>query len=153
MSACLLSNTAPVRFRTSKEIVRLIGEFESCSLPRTEWTHAAHLTIALWYHLTAPLDVTALVRAGIKRYNEAHGIMTTPTSGYHETMTLFWIAIVTKYLRELPDRDRSFVALANGLLEKYGDKDLPITYYSHERLFSREARASWLAPDLRSFNV
>jgi hypothetical protein len=29
------------------------------------------------------------------------------------------------------------------------DKDLPLQYYSRERLFSEAARASWLEPDLR----
>lgn len=152
MSACL-KTTAKARpaYRNTFEIVRLVGLFESGELPRAEWTHAAHLTVALWYHLNTPAsEVTDRVRAGIKRYNAAHGIVTTPTGGYHETMTLFWIAIVAKYLREVSGRGRSFVALANGLIERYGDKNLPFTYYTRERLFSPEARANWHKPDLRA---
>jgi hypothetical protein len=112
------------------------------------------LTVALWYHLTAPAgQVSVLIREGIKRFNAAHGIVTTPTGGYHETMTLFWIAIVAKYLRESPRRDLSFVTLANGLLEKYGDKNLPLTYYTRERLFSPEARSKWVRPDLGTLGI
>jgi len=157
MSACLTTTkaisyaTCGAAFHSTEEIARLIEAFESCTLSRAEWTHAAHLTVALWYHLTAPAaEVTALVSEGIKRYNAAHGIVTTPTGGYHETMTLFWIAIVAKYLRELARRDHSLIALANGLIERYGDKNLPFTYYTRERLFSLEARASWVGPDLRN---
>jgi hypothetical protein len=160
MSACFTTTTAisygncGAVFHSTEEIARLIEAFESCALSRAEWTHAAHLTVALWYHLTAPADeVTDRVRDGIKRFNAAHGIVTTPTGGYHETMTLFWIAIVAKYLRELPGRDHSFVALANGLIERYGDKSLPFTYYTRERLFSPEARARWITPDLKTLNT
>jgi hypothetical protein len=153
MSACLNPTWVAERaaYHSTTDIVRLVTAFESCELPRAEWTHAAHLTVALWYHLTVPSEeVIDRVREGIKRFNAAHGIATTPTCGYHETMTLFWIAIVAKYLRELRGLDYSFVALANGLIARYGDKNLPFTYYSRERLFSPEARARWCAPDLRS---
>lgn len=152
MSACLntLTTTTPT-YRTAFEIVRLVGEFEAGELPREKWTHAAHLTVALWYHLNTPAaEVTNRVRAGIKRYNAAHGIVTTPTGGYHETMTLFWIAIVAKHLRESSGREHSFVGLANSLIERYGDKNLPFIYYTRERLFSTAARAKWHAPDLKA---
>jgi hypothetical protein len=152
MSACLTTTTeAPVAYRTTLDIVRLVGDFESCALSRAEWTHAAHLTVALWYHLTTPpADVVDRIRFGIKRFNAAQGIVTTPTGGYHETMTLFWIALVAKYLRELPGRDYSFVGLANGLIARYGDKGLPLTYYTRERLFSPKARSTWVTPDRRT---
>jgi hypothetical protein len=155
MSACLNTTTAAApAYRNTFEIARLVEDFEAGELPRSAWTHAAHLTVALWYHLTAPVDeVTDRVRDGIKRYNAAHGIVTTPTGGYHETMTLFWIAIVAKYLRELPGRDHSFLALANGLIDRYGDKTLPFNYYTRERLFSPEARAGWVTPDLKNLRT
>ena len=43
---------------------------------------------------------------------------------------------------ELSDVLREHPALA--------DKDLPLQYYSRERLFSDEARAAWVEPDLRA---
>ena len=82
---------APVEgFRTADEIKALVRAFEDTSLPRAEWTHRAHLTVALWY-LTrhSGREATARIRTGIKRYNAAKGVLTTPTGGYHETLTLF----------------------------------------------------------------
>ncbi len=38
-------------FRTADEILALVRRFEDCTLPREEWTHAAHLTVALWHLL------------------------------------------------------------------------------------------------------
>ena len=77
-------------FESADEVVQLIREFETCTLPRARWNHRAHLAVALWYatHLDAQ-DALEAVRRGILRLNEACGIMSTRTSGYHETITRF----------------------------------------------------------------
>jgi len=131
------------------EIESLVRGFESCELPREEWTHRAHLTVALWYLLHhARVEATGLIREGIKRFNEAKGIVTTKRSGYHETITLFYIHIVSRHLRE-SRAGVSIVNLMNNLIERYGEKSLPLEYYSKERLMSEEARAVWVEPDLK----
>jgi hypothetical protein len=139
-------------YRTAEEIETLVRDFELCTLPREVWTHRAHLTVALWYLLAHPWDeAIRLTREGIKRYNDAHGIVTTPTGGYHETMTLFWLRIVRHYLETALHEDRTLVVLANNLLLRHGRKELPLDYYTRELLMSPEARASWVEPDLKSF--
>ncbi len=40
--------------------------------------------------------------------------------------------------------------LERELIERYGDKELPLQYYSRERLFSSEARLGWVTPELRA---
>ena len=140
-------------YRSIAEIESVVHGFQWCTLPRERWTHAAHLTIALWYHLRLPWpDAEKLIRLGIKRFNHAHGIVTTPTGGYHETMTLFWIRMVRDYLDEVGARKLSVLTLFNGLIELYGRKELPLEYYSRERLMSLEARANWVEPDLKALN-
>ena len=140
-------------YRTPEEVETLVRRFESCALAREEWTHAAHLTVALWYLLyhTWP-DAVSLTRDGIKRFNHAHGILTTPTGGYHETLTLFWLKLVRRYLHDASHSDTSLVALANNLILHYAHKDLPLRYYTRTRLFSPEARAGWIEPDLKSLD-
>ncbi|MFL6333410.1 MAG: hypothetical protein ACJ754_08905 [Pyrinomonadaceae bacterium] len=92
-------------FRTSEELFELLRRFEDCTLPRAEWTHAAHLTVALWHLLQFDWpEAVARVRRGIKRYNAAHGIRPTPTGGYHETLTLFLLH--TAILRRADGRER-----------------------------------------------
>jgi hypothetical protein len=148
MSATHLESTL---YRTPEEIETLVRRFESCTLPRADWTHRAHLTVALWYLLlhTWP-EAVNLTRAAIKRFNHTHNIHTTPTGGYHETLTLFWLNLVRRYLDDISPADTSIVILANTLILRYGRKDLPLEYYSRERLFSPEARAGWIEPDLKS---
>jgi hypothetical protein len=136
-------------FRTSEEMFELLRRFEDCTLPREGWTHAAHLTVALWHLLQYDWpEAVARVRAGIKRYNAAHGIRTTPTGGYHETLTIFWLRAVRAYLDAERNEARALVHLANELAATH-DKGLPLSYYTRDRLFSPEARAAWVEPDLR----
>ena len=139
-----------VTFRTTEEILALVRRFEDCTLPREEWTHAAHLTVALWHLLQFDWpEAVARVRRGIKRYNAAHGIVTTPTGGYHETLTLFWLRVVRAFLEAERNEARPLVRLANELTATH-DRGLPLTHYTRERLFSPEARASWVEPDLKT---
>ncbi|HEV7377833.1 MAG TPA: hypothetical protein VGN95_24165 [Pyrinomonadaceae bacterium] len=138
-----------VSYRTRGEIEHLISAFESCTLPRERWNHQAHLTVGLWYLVRYERgEATKLIRRNIQKYNRAHGIVTTKNSGYHETITLFFIRVVSKYLSGT-STNNSIVELLNGLIDSYGDKNLPLTYYSKERLMSCEARARWLEPDLK----
>ena len=131
--------------RTDADIEALVRSFEDGSLPRSEWTHASHLLVALWYMSRHPRDrATRLVRDGIRRYNHLHG----RDSGYHETITLAWVAVVARFLTR-SDRDGPISALARTLLNDCGDKDFLLRYYSREVLMSDEARRAWIPPDRR----
>lgn len=135
-------------YRQASEILELLHCFETCALPRERWTHAAHLTVALWHLLQYDWpEAVSRVRAGIKRYNEAHGIHTTPEGGYHETLTLFWMRHVRAFLERGDNEACPLVPLANELIA-CSDKRLPLAHYTRERLFSWEARAGWIEPDL-----
>jgi hypothetical protein len=138
-------------FRTTGDILSLVRAFDDCTLPRERWTHAAHLTVALWHLLQYDWpDAVARVREKIQRYNAAHGIRTTPTGGYHETLTLFWMRRVRAFLEEGRNEARALVPLANDLAAS-ADRNLPLKHYTRERLFSSEARAAWVEPDLKPF--
>jgi hypothetical protein len=134
----------------AEEIEDFIEEFESCTLKRVRWTHAAHLTVALWYLMHySQNEATTLIRNGIQRYNQSQGIVMTRENGYHETITLFYIWTVSKYIAE-EGGERSIAELANGLIGgRYGERSFPLEYYSRDRLMSWEARIGWVEPDLK----
>ena len=133
----------------AEEIRRFIRAFEDCTLPRGDWTHPAHLTVAMWYLLErSEIEATTRIRNGILRYNGSQGIKTTATSGYHETITLFWTRLVAGYL-SAADAGKSIVELANGVIRAFGNKDIPFQYYSRDRLLSLGARMRWVEPDLK----
>jgi hypothetical protein len=129
-------------------IRRLVDRFERCELTHEEWDHRAHLTVAAWYLVHESAEVaTERTVSGIVRFNEARGIEQTRTSGYHETLTRFWLAIVRASLSSLgsgiPAAERIEHVVAT-----YGpQKDLVLEYYNPELIWSWEARVSWVEPD------
>src|SRR5450432_3825523 len=57
---------------------RLVQQFIARTLPKTEWTHHAHLRVGLWHALRHPDDVALnLLRERIRAYNEATGVANT----------------------------------------------------------------------------
>lgn len=147
-----MRSTRPIYYSTVDEVESLVRAFEDCTLPRGEWTHRAHLTVALWYlaHCSGR-EATARIRNGIKRYNAAVGVQTTKNGGYHETITLFWICAISKYLL-FADAGCSLLELVNGMISRFGDGRLPFDYYSRELLMSWRARTSWVEPDLKALD-
>ncbi|HEY0098194.1 MAG TPA: hypothetical protein VGB76_04490 [Pyrinomonadaceae bacterium] len=134
------------------EVERLVREFEACTLPGERWTHEAHLTVALWY-LTCHTDAeaTRLIREGIQRYNSSRGVEMTKDGGYHETITLFYIRAIRRYL-DGAGETQTLAELSGGLTAACGGKNFPFKYYRRERLLSWEARMRWLEPDLRALD-
>lgn len=111
------------------------------TLPKAEWTHEAHVA-ACWAAVRAhgATDALTMLRAGIKRYNEATGVANTPTSGYHETITRYFVATVGRFA------DQPFASV---LTEPSVQRDGPLAYWSKDLLFTPTARAMWVEPDLQ----
>ncbi|MDJ0616418.1 MAG: hypothetical protein QNJ63_06650 [Calothrix sp. MO_192.B10] len=127
---------------------RLVEAFISCTLPKSEWTHHTHLRVGLWHLLHYPQDESIQkLRQSIKKYNIACGIENTESQGYHETITLFYIWLINKFIQQA-DFSQPIDFLADELINRYGDKSLPFRYYSRDRLMSKAARLDWVEPDL-----
>src|SRR3954447_25842219 len=111
--------------RTDAEIEVLVRAFEGCTLPKFQWTHGEHLTVALWYLQHHPRDeATGRIREGIRRFNLSHGNAT----GYHETITLAWVAVVARFLAE-NDHDHPLSSLVGEVLEQCGDRGHLLRFY------------------------
>jgi len=119
------------------------------TLPKTEWTHHAHLRAGLWHvHQHGPFVALDLLRVRISKYNESVGTANTDSSGYHETLTRFYIVVIDRFLTAA-DRSMDLDALAEQLIALHGDRRLPLHHYSEARLFSVVARRAWVESDLR----
>jgi hypothetical protein len=139
------------RYKNEEEIHELLRLFESGTIGRDDWKHAEHLVVALCYLRSDDLEgATAKMRSGIFNLLRAFGVDLEKEMPYHETITVFWMR--TAYAYVLMNEDLSFVEKANGLCELY-DKDHPLKFYSRELLFSDLARAEYVEPDIRSFDI
>jgi len=137
---------------TEPEIDAFLAAFEHCTLPKSRWTHSAHLfTGACYVHAHGCKHATDLMRERIRRYNIAVGGQNTPTSGYHETITVAWIKLLDRLHRDsAPITRAEFAALA---IERFSNDRNPFRqYYDYDLAASTEARLSWVPPNLRDFD-
>jgi hypothetical protein len=65
-------------------------------------------------------------------------------------MTLFWMYLLSHAYEASRGERLEDIMHANPQLL---GKNFPLTYYSAERLFSNEARISWVEPDLKPFLI
>ncbi len=68
----------------------------------------------------------------------------TDSSGYHETLTRFWLGIVAKDLEGATD---AFEGACQAVSKLGGQGDLFKLYYSFDVVGNAAARRSWIAPD------
>lgn len=118
-------------------------QFENCTLLKENFKHQGHLRIA-WLYLRAYPFEEALIKTteGILRFATSLGAKHI----YHETLTRVWVHLVYHAMRDDDSfHFNEFIAKNPSLL----DKNLPLKYYSHVRLFSDEARYHWLLPNLK----
>ena len=114
--------------------------FINGKLGKNEWTHEAHL-VTCWMALRTRTAAEALthLRDSITAHNCGIGIQNTAASGYHETMTVYYVTAIHAIDASSPDE--LFGELSVG-------RSAPLKHWSKDRLMSEEARANWLEPDL-----
>ena len=102
--------------------------FERGEIANADFHHADHLRLALAYLQESDTVDQAAERmsAALRRFATALG----HPEKYHHTITVFWIRMLARLL----------------------DQQLPLAFYSRERLWSAAARAGWLEPDLQDLN-
>jgi hypothetical protein len=123
-----------------------LAAFEWCTLPRAEWTHAAHVRLAWLYLGRLPFDqALGQVRDGIRRYNAAHG-----SDGYHETITVAFVVLIRSRMADegAGEGFAGFQARNPDLL----DRGLLLLgrHYDPATLSSAVARQRFVVPDRES---
>jgi hypothetical protein len=141
-------STLPGFLFSGETLEKFLAAFFDRSLPKAEWTHAAHIALAAYVLYDADIEtVLPRVRTAIRGYNEAVGGKNTDTSGYHETLTVFWLKVVAEKLEQL--RPGSRLDAARGAVAAYGEaRTLSALYYSTDIVNDALARREWVEPDL-----
>jgi hypothetical protein len=137
-----------VRFSCHAEIDRVARGLIDRSLPKKEWTHAAHFAAAFWMLRHPDMDPIRDMPGLIRAYNEATGVPNTNTGGYHETITLGSLRAARWWLAARPHAPLH-EALNELLLAEYGRSDWLLAHWSKPLLFSVAARRAWVEPDLK----
>jgi hypothetical protein len=139
---------------TQPEFDHIIDGFRAKTLPAKEWTHEAHLITGLWHVAHFDFDEALVkMRENIKTYNEATGGQNTDSSGYHESITVFWVWLLNEFWKVYSFDNQTFEEVCNAFLKsKYCDRNAAFHFYTREKLLSREARLAFVEPDIQAFD-
>lgn len=124
---------------------RFIGDVEACVLDPDRFDHRAHLRAAYVYLAeTEPDRAVERMREALRAFLVHHG---SDVSKYHETITRAWILAVRHFMDSTPTAESAddFIDANPRLL----DSSIMLTHYSAESLFSAQARAEFVEPDIQ----
>lgn len=130
-----------------EEFLRL---WEAGTLPRSAWTHGAHVAVAAYYAFDHPQETAfQMTKSGILHFNVCVGTANTEKSGYHETLTRFWAGVVGGFVRSghFPSR---LEAVRNAVRQFGEDRDRHRLHYSFDVVRDTRARREWIRPDRES---
>ncbi len=135
------------KYENESDIVDLVRSFESAAISHDDWKHAEHLVVALYYLSHHDRNTAiAKMRSGILHLLEfGFKVDLKKEMPYHETITVFWMHTLHDF--NASKNGTSLLDKANEVVERF-DKDHPLRFYSRELLFSDEARAGFVEPDL-----
>ena len=120
------------------------AQFETCVFPSSEFNHRFHLRLAYVYLVENDDDrACQLMRDSLLRFLNHHGV---DISKFHETMTQAWILAVRHFMENDSGADSANTFIDNN--PKMLNKNIMMTHYSAELLFSNKARDRFITPDL-----
>ena len=131
------------RHGLSQEDREFRSAFEACAVAPSEFTHAAHVRLAYVYLVESDVEsAVQRMREALLSFIERNGI---PRSKFHETITRAWVLAVRHFMGKSGSTSfADFIARNPKLL----DSKIMLTHYSASVLFSPDARASFVEPDL-----
>jgi len=125
-----------------------LQNFESGELPEKDFDHAAHVWVTWYYlsHFNFP-DAKNKVRSGIKNFLKVKKL---DSSIYNETITVVFIHLIEVARRSHANEHLTWDQFKASHSELFYKKNSPLfTYYRLETLQSKEAKLTFVTPDLR----
>ncbi len=136
-------------YTNDAELHALTERFIARTLPKPDWTHAAHFAVGLCLLDDKTRDAFTEMPGLIRNYNEATGVPNTDSDGYHETITVASLLAARAFRARYADNAALHRVLEDLMESAFGKSTWLLEHWSKSLLFSPEARRSWIAPDLK----
>ena len=135
-------------YTTDADIHQVVHDFETCLTGKDEFHHAEHLVVGAYYLQSLTVEeATEKMRNALVRFLDHHQV---DKQKYNETLTVFWLEIVALELKKVPV-SASLVVKCKSVIGGLSNAKLALDFYSGELLWSDEARAGFVEPDLKQW--
>jgi len=106
------------QYEREEEIMEVLKGFETCTTDKTQFKHRQHLTVAVAYLQTLPVDAALTrMRTNLLRFLDHYGV---PREKYSEEVTLFWLEQVSLQLQKV-EPELSLAEKCNYVIEALKD--------------------------------
>ena len=130
-------------FVNDAEVAALVLAFETATIAASEFTHAAHVTVALSYlGELPPNEALARMREKIRAFAAHHSMGNL----YHETLTVFWMRLLN-HVAATYDSDLPLWKRINLIVTRWGNRGPVEAHFTPELIASSAARENWVPPD------
>jgi hypothetical protein len=103
-------------YDSEEEIERLVRDFESCAIAKTDFHHREHLIVAAWYLQTLSREETVdRMRSALMRFIEHHRV---DPKKYSEEVTMYWVETIARKLEEISPA-ASLVEKCNQIIQSF----------------------------------
>lgn len=140
-------------FSDNAEVAELVAAFESATIPASEFSHVAHIAVALSYlEKFSPEQALERMREKIRAFAAHHNAGNL----YHETLTTFWMKLLAHLdanydlgspLRRSANADIPLWQRINAIVTRWGNRGPVDAHYTRETITSPSAREKWVPPD------
>lgn len=133
----------------AKEAERIVESFLHCNLAKEKYTHAAHILAGFYLYCHHGLDAFQLMEKHIILFNDSVNTINSDDSGYHKTITFFWINAIGQFTAKFDSISFMDENIRHIFDSPLMDKNLPLNFYSREWLFTKKARKEIVEPDIK----
>lgn len=116
----MATNDPTQPYSTEAEIEAVVKGFEDCSTPKEDFTHARHLTVAVWYLWHSNANALEKMRESLLRFLRHHEVQ---PGKYQEELTRAWLELIEQTMAEF-EKSSSLVETTNRVIERLGDSRL-----------------------------
>lgn len=121
----------------------MVEAFEAATIPPSQFTHVAHIAVALSYLDKLPLSAAlARMRESLFHFIEHNHLVDL----YHETLTTFWMRLLD-HVTKNHYVDMPLWRRINLIVARWGTAAPVEAHYSRDLIKSKAARQEWIPPD------
>jgi hypothetical protein len=131
----------------------LVAAFEDGNLDKDDWSHEAHLLAGMKMCLLYQENAYLEMKKRVISFNEAVGTTNSDSSGYHETITMYWIWEIFNFCKKNNITRFDQYAVDTLLMsEEMAERNTFLQYYQKETIISTAARRNILESDLKKMD-